>query len=54
MAGQEPQTTGAETGEPPRTSIEDHKRTYDAFMGFTKWGTLIVAVILIGLLVFLV
>ncbi|MEM7695546.1 MAG: aa3-type cytochrome c oxidase subunit IV [Pseudomonadota bacterium] len=44
-------TTG---GEHPRTSIEDHRRTYDAFMSITKWSIVAVVILLIGLLIFLV
>ena len=37
----------------PRTSIEDHRQTFDAFMGFVKWGVIVVVAILIGMAVFL-
>ncbi|MEM6849928.1 MAG: aa3-type cytochrome c oxidase subunit IV [Pseudomonadota bacterium] len=43
-----------EGGEHPRTHIDDHKRTYDAFLGVTKWGIIAVVVLLIGMLIFLV
>jgi len=40
--------------EHPRTSMDDHKRTYDAFLSLTKWGIIAVVVLLIGLVIFLV
>lgn len=36
---------------PART---DHRRTYDAFMGAMKWGTVAVAIVLILMAIFLV
>lgn len=44
----------AEGEEHPKTDIEDHKRTYDAFLSLTKWGIIAVTILLIGLLIFLV
>jgi len=54
MAGHEPQH-GAddEDGDPPRTSIEQHQETFDAFMSLTKWAVLAVVLVLIGMAVFL-
>lgn len=40
--------------EPPRTTIEEHQRTYDAFMSLTKWSIAGVVLLLILLAVFLV
>lgn len=34
--------------------IREHKRTYEGFVGLTKWGTISVCLILIGMAVFLV
>ncbi|HEY4545143.1 MAG TPA: aa3-type cytochrome c oxidase subunit IV [Pedomonas sp.] len=34
--------------------IRDHKRTYEGFVGLTKWGTIAVCLLLIGMAVFLV
>lgn len=34
--------------------IRDHKRTYEGFVGLTKWGTITVVLVLIGMAVFLV
>lgn len=40
-------------GPPPKTSIEDHKATFEAFLNLVKWGVLAVALLLIGMAVFL-
>lgn len=42
-----------EDGEPPRIDMEAHQRTFDSLMTLTKYGTVIVALILIGMAVFL-
>lgn len=34
--------------------VEEHARTYKGFLAATKWGTVAVAVILIGMAIFLV
>jgi hypothetical protein len=34
--------------------FQEHAKTYHAFLGLAKWGTIAVAVLLIGLYVFLV
>lgn len=44
----------SETSEPPRTTMDDHMRTYDAFMNIMKWGIVAVVLILVGLWWFLV
>lgn len=38
----------------PRTSIEDHRRTYEAFLGLTKWSIGAIALLLIFMAIFLV
>ena len=38
--------------EHPRTHIDDHKRTYGALLGLTKWGIIAVIVLWIGRLIF--
>ncbi len=40
--------------EAPRTSIEDHQRTFDAFIGLTKVTIALVVLLLIFMAVFLV
>lgn len=42
-----------DNGEPPRTDFADHQRTFDALIGLTKWGIAIVALILVGMWIFL-
>lgn len=42
------------SAEAPRGSIEDHKRTYEAFLSLTKWTIVFIALLLIGMAVFLV
>jgi hypothetical protein len=49
-AGQQPQDDG---GEPPRTTLEEHERTYERFLGLTKWAVAVVALVLIGMALFL-
>lgn len=34
--------------------MRDHQRTYEGFVGLTKWGTIAVCLLLIGMAVFLV
>lgn len=34
--------------------IREHQRTYEGFVGLTKWGTIAVVLVLIGMAVFLV
>lgn len=41
-------------GDAPKTSFEDHKQTFDAFLGLIKWGVAVVAILLIGMAVFLI
>ncbi|MEM0906086.1 MAG: aa3-type cytochrome c oxidase subunit IV [Pseudomonadota bacterium] len=55
MATQEaqPAPTGDDEG-PPQIDMAEHQRTYDAFMNITKWGIIIVVVVLIAMAVFLV
>lgn len=38
----------------PRTSIEDHQRTYDAFINLSKWSIVGVVILLILMAYFLV
>ncbi len=40
-------------GETPM-DYKEHERTYSGFVVFTKWGTIAVAVVLIGMAIFLV
>lgn len=40
--------------EAPHMSIEDHQRTFDAFIGLTKWTIVTVVLILILMAYFLV
>ncbi|WMS44977.1 aa3-type cytochrome c oxidase subunit IV [Acuticoccus sp. MNP-M23] len=47
------QTTDPDA-EPPRTTIEEHQQTYDGFISLTKWSTICIALLLIGMAVFLV
>jgi len=37
----------------PRTSMEEHKATYEAFLNLMKWGVVVVALLLIGMAIFL-
>lgn len=46
--------TGSGDETAPRTSIDEHQRTYDRFMSITKWAMLVVVLILVGMYVFLV
>ncbi|MBJ3775705.1 aa3-type cytochrome c oxidase subunit IV [Acuticoccus mangrovi] len=40
-------------GEPPRSELADHMRTYEAFLSLMKWGIILIALLLIGMAVFL-
>lgn len=40
--------------EPPRNTMAEHEATYNAFLTLTKWGIAVVALILIGMAIFLV
>lgn len=54
MATEQPKTGSVDMdAEPPRTSMEDHKQTYDAFLNVTKWSIVVIAIILLGLAFFL-
>lgn len=46
--------TTAPDAEPPRTTIEQHQQTYDGFISLTKWTIIFIALLLIGMAVFLV
>jgi hypothetical protein len=38
----------------PRTTMAEHEATYNAFLTLMKWGIGIVALVLIGMAIFLV
>lgn len=42
-----------EIGTATGTDLADHVRTYDAFIGLTKWGSIGVAVVLVLMAFFL-
>lgn len=58
MAGHEQNEAIVESNEMsaevPRTSIEDHRQTYEAFLSLTKWTIVFIALLLIGMAIFLV
>lgn len=54
MAEQPTYSFTDDNGEAPRTSIEDHQRTFDSFIGMAKWAIGVVVLLLIGMAVFLV
>ncbi len=38
----------------PDMDYEEHERTYAGFVAFAKWGTIVVALIVLGMYIFLV
>lgn len=38
----------------PAMDYAEHERTYAGFVTFTKWGTIIVGLIVVGMYIFLV
>jgi len=54
MANQPIYETADPNAEPPRTTIEEHQQTYDGFISLTKWTMIFIALLLIGMAVFLV
>lgn len=53
MAGQQVQQRGQESGDQPHTSLEDHERTFEAFLQLIKWSIISIVLLLIGMAVFL-
>ena len=53
MANQPTYSFTDDDGKPPRTSFDEHERTYAAFLSIPKWSMATVAFILILLAVFL-
>ncbi|WP_420391579.1 aa3-type cytochrome c oxidase subunit IV [Acuticoccus sp.] len=52
MSGEHTQTVEGDA-EAPRTSIDDHQRTFETFLNLIKWTVGVVALVLIGMAVFL-
>jgi hypothetical protein len=54
MAGDDADHTPHDDGGgPPRTDFEEHQRTYERFLGLIKWAVAVVALVLIGMALFL-
>lgn len=47
-------TASSDDATPPKIDMDHHNATYDGFLQVAKWGVIIVAVVLIGMLIFLV
>lgn len=54
MADEAPRQEEKETEEPPRPAMADREATYTAFLNLIKWGVAVVALVLIGMAIFLV
>ncbi len=53
MANEPTYSFADDSGNPPRTSLEDHQQTYEGFLSLVKWGIGTVVLILVGMAVFL-
>lgn len=55
MAGDPAQHTAtSDDGTPPKIDMDEHRATYEGFLSVTKWGVIIVIILLVGMLIFLV